>query len=204
MSQPTPDELQAAFDSAAAAHPLATTDDSQQSDTIYNILKRLPEASTYHRLLEQHPALVSVLGDVSNGEYTLFLPVDEAWNKVPELADDIAESGEESVLSMHISPHFLSEDYLRGMTNIPSIYQPDTSNGPQVIAAGPGEDGWTYGNSGKSTRAPIRAKNGIIYCIDQVISPPAPLLQVLRKTGNFFTLLKCIQVARFDEELAAQ
>lgn len=201
MAQPSPDDLEAAFQRISTSCPLASSDSSQQSDTIYNIITSLPDASTYHRLLEQHPSLVALLGDSSNGEFTLFLPVNSAWEQAPGLVVDAADAG---VLSMHISEHFIDETYLRSMTNIPTVHAPDTSNGPQVFPVRLDEDGWTVDRAGRFTQPSIRASNGIIYCIDRVILPPAPLRDVLRARGDFSTLLRAMKVSGFDEELAAQ
>ncbi|OAA75279.1 FAS1 domain protein [Akanthomyces lecanii RCEF 1005] len=201
MAQPSPDDLEVAFQRITTSCPLASSDSSQQSDTIYNIITSLPEAETYHRLLEEHPSLVALLGDSSNGEFTLFLPVNAAWEKATGLLVDAADAG---VLSMHISEHFIDEAYLRSMTNIPTAHEPDTSNGPQVFPIRLAEDGWTVDRAGRFTQPSIRASNGIIYCIDRVILPPPPLRDVLRARGSYSTLLHAMQASGFDEELATQ
>lgn len=201
MTQPTPDELEAAFQQLAVNFPPVLTDVSQQSDTIYDIAKTLPEASTYHRLLEQQPTLVGLLSDASNGEYTLFLPVNEAWKKFAGLAEGVADA---RVLSMHISEHFISEAYLRSMTNVPTIYAPDTCNGPQTFSSRMTKNGIVIGTFGRFTRSSIRASNGIIYCIDEVLLPPMPLLDTLRQKGNYSTLLRAVTISGFEEDLVAQ
>ncbi|OAQ98235.1 hypothetical protein LLEC1_06485 [Akanthomyces lecanii] len=193
---PSPDDLEAAFQKIAVGCPLASSDSTQQSDTIYNII------TTYHRLLEQHPNLVALLGDSSNGEFALFLPVNSAWEEAPGRLVDAADAG---VLAMHISAHFIDEAYLRSMTNVPTVHEPETSNGPQVFPIRIAEDGWTVDGAGRFTQPSIRASNGIIYCIDRVILPPASLRDVLRARGSYATLLRAMQVSGFDEEeLATQ
>ncbi|TQV93289.1 fasciclin domain family protein [Cordyceps javanica] len=206
MLQPSPDDLEAAFRRIEDAHPITPSGNSQQSETIYNIIKGLPEASSYHRLLEQHPSLIALLADPSNGEFTLFLPVNAAWQKDPGLAERVSgAAGSGALLSMHISPHFFGEAYLRSLTNIPTVYEPATSNGPQTfplrLAA---EDGWIVGRSGRFVQPSIRAGNGIIHRVDEVMLPPAPLLEVLRARGGYSTLLRAVRLTGFDEELAAQ
>lgn len=206
MLQPSPDDLEVAFHKIEASYPLAASDSTHQGETIYNIIKALPDASTYHRLLEQHPSLIGLLADASDGEFTLFLPVNKAWEKEPGLAARVAAAAADdaSVLAMHISKHFIDEAYLRGMTNIPTVYTPATSNGPQVFPIRLAEDGWTVDKAGRFTQPSIRASNGLIYCIDQVVQPRPPLLDVLRAKGRYDTLLRAIQVSGFGEALAGQ
>ncbi|KAJ6782231.1 hypothetical protein PWT90_08859 [Aphanocladium album] len=204
MVQPSPDALEAAFQQIEFSSPLPTSDDSQQSETIYNIIKGLPEASTYHRLLEQHPNLVALLADASNGEHSLFLPVNAAWEHEPGLDARVAEPADASVLSMHICPHFFNEAYLRSVTNVPTIYTPITCNGPQVFPVRLTEQGEEVGKSGRFTQPSIRAANGIIYPIDTVIPTPTPLLAVLQDRGNYSILLRAIRASRFEDDLAAE
>lgn len=204
MTQASPEELQEAYESIESKHPLASSDDSLQNETICAILEHLPEASIYNKLLKQHPNLVALLSDTSNGEYTLFLPVDKAWGSPSGLEERVITAADSNVLSMHISEHYINEAYPRGMTNIPSIFEPDTCNGPQAFSIQLTQDGWMINKSGRFTRSSLRACNGIIYFIDQVILPPAPLLDVLRSKGNFSTLIKAMSTFGFDLEFAAQ
>lgn len=204
MPQPTPDELQVAYEALNQASPQATTDTSHDDETIYNILKALPEASTYHQLLEKHPDLVRLLSGTENGEYTLLLPVNAAWDSAPGLAEQVGSSADPGVLSLHISDHFLSDVYSRSMTNFPSIYEPDSSNGPQVIALGLDEKGRKVGEKGRFVRPSMRASNGIVYFIDQVMTPPKYLVEVLYAKGNYSALIHAIKVSGFAEDPAAQ
>ncbi|KAJ3496047.1 hypothetical protein NLG97_g2948 [Lecanicillium saksenae] len=203
MIQPSPEELKAAFQKIEASSPLAASDDSRQSETIYDIVKSLPEASTYHRLLEQHPNLIELLADASNGEYTLFLPVDAAWEREPGLAERVADTPEAGVLSMHISESFINEAYLRSMTNVPTIYAPNTCNGPQTFSVRLTERGQEIGKSGRFTQPSIRASNGIIHSIDEVIHPPHSLLTALRDRSNYSILLRAMRESGFEDDLAA-
>ncbi|OAA55648.1 FAS1 domain protein [Cordyceps fumosorosea ARSEF 2679] len=216
MPQPNPDELEAAFQRLVAAHPLPLSSSTHSGETIYDVLKTLPEASAYHQLLERYPRLVALLADVSDGEVTLFLPVNAAWegaataaaglSGVDAEADADAGAGaEEALLAMHVSPHFLDQAYLRSMTNVPTIHAPGTINRPQVFPLRLGEAGWTLAGGGRFLAGEgIRARNGLIYRIDRVITPPGALLEVLRLRGTHTTLLHAVEVAGFAAELASR
>ncbi|KAH8901495.1 Fasciclin-domain-containing protein [Thozetella sp. PMI_491] len=187
------DLLEEAYHRLVAQLPHIPIDESRKGETIYDIIKSIPEAASFFRAIEQQPDVAAALRS-SDNEHTIFLPSDPPGETSALSNDDM-----EAVL-LHISPHYLTTEGFLHMPNVPTLLTPPKSNGPQILRTCPFSLGWHINDSARIVEGNIRASNGIIHKIDRTISSPPALLPTLEQSGlSFFR--RAIHVSNLESLL---
>lgn len=148
---------------AMAAQPMADPMASTQYPTIGQIIKDRPEFKTINMG-------ISKLGqsDMLNtpGEYTLFAPTDDAFKKLPLSAImDVMKNNDKMVAigKMHVvRGRYMTAD-LMNMDKVTTIDGKDL----KITHSG----GKVYVNGAELVKPNIKASNGVIHGIDQVLMP---------------------------------
>lgn len=157
--------------------PANNVAEAAQSDTsIVEMLGGQSDLSTATGLLKS-AGLEQTLNGV--GSYTLFLPVNDAFESLPE-DQRTALSAEEgrpqaiALIGQHISPGYVArEDMMRGLAAEGGAGQLATM-GAQPLALRRQGDAVVIGTGEDGPRIvgdPVMARNGIVYRIDRVIPP---------------------------------
>jgi transforming growth factor-beta-induced protein len=134
----------------------------------------------------------------AGGPYTVFAPTDEAFAKLPEgtipaLLNDKPKL--RAILKYHVVPAKVtakevveldSAETLLGQTVEIRHSSPVRINGALI------------------TKTDIMAANGVIHVIDEVILPPADIVDVAREAGSFNTLLKAVHAAGLADTLRSK
>ena len=178
---------------AASLLPAARLDaaDPAESKTIGRIVRERADLSRFLTLLDK-TEIGSQLSERTDSRYTVFAPVDAAFDKLPEgsveiLLDPKNDDRLEEVFAYHVltrsEPAFRLEKY--------SLLRMATG---QFLSV-------DYGNDRIGEAAcigkPIACANGTIYLIDQVLTPKTDdLLQTLQKDGRFTILTRAITASR--------
>lgn len=157
--------------------PANNVAEAAQSDS--NILAALgsqSDLSTATGLLKS-AGLEQTLNGV--GSYTLFLPVNDAFESLPEdqrtaLSTEEGRPQAIALISQHISPGYIArEDMMRGLAAEGGTGQLATM-GAQPLALRRQGDAVVIGTGENGPRIvgdPVMARNGIVYRIDRVIPP---------------------------------
>lgn len=122
------------------------------------------------------------LGTALDGEgsYTVFLPVDDAWESLEKAERQAIESTENrpqliSVLRQHIAPGYVLEsDLEKGLSDKDGSVTLTTMGAAPITLHRDGET-VTLGQGKEAPRivgAPIVAGNDVVYRIDRLIPPP--------------------------------
>lgn len=162
-----------------------------EAKTIGRTIREIPELSSFLQLLEK-TGIGSSLSESVNSSYTVFAPIDAAFKKLPKgavetLLDPRNDDRLEEVFRFHVketkeAPIFLEKYSLLRMTTR-QFLSINYKNGKI------GEAGFT----GKV----IPCSNGVIYLIDQVLTPTTDdLFQRLQKDGRFTIFTKAITASR--------
>lgn len=166
--------LGACSDDAAPANSVAEA--ARSDSNILSALGSQSDLSTATALLKS-AGLEQTLNGV--GSYTLFLPVNDAFDSLPEdqRTTLTAEAGRPqaiALISQHISPGYVArDDMLRGLAVEGGTGQLATM-GAQPLALRRQGDAVVIGNGEGAPRIvgePVMARNGIVYRIDRVIPP---------------------------------
>lgn len=149
---------------------------AQRDSNILAALGSQSDLSTATGLLKS-AGLEQTLNGV--GSYTLFLPVNDAFESLPEdqrtaLSTEEGRPQAIALISQHISPGYVArEDMMRGLAAEGGTGQLATM-GAQPLALRRQGDSVVIGTSEDGPRIvgePVMARNGIVYRIDRVIPP---------------------------------
>jgi uncharacterized surface protein with fasciclin (FAS1) repeats len=154
----------ASSDPASTAEPTATNDTATGKMTIVDIAAQGEKFKTLTAALK-----AAGLTDTLNGEgpFTVFAPTDEAFAKLPagtvdELLKPENKDALVQILTYHVVPGAVSSTDLKSG-------DVKTVEG-QSVAIKVGKSGVTV-NDAQVTTADIKARNGVIHVIDQVLRP---------------------------------
>lgn len=203
----TPEQMKELWDNLVLEAPKTPFDDSRKDQTLVEILENEPEASIFLARLKKYSSLFEALTN-ADVEHTLIVPVDNGWPRVKtrvaignlnggwspvnegalkdfkgaqSIHKSFEEKGvaiEESILSMHVSPHYLSMDDLLSMPNVPTLRQCLVSNRRPVLNINASASGYTI-NGIPIVKGNIRANNGIIHFIAEPFCLPMSLEEIL-------------------------
>lgn len=165
------DGLEERFGQQASLLAPMPLDKSNDNQTIYAILQGTPSASCFLEHLDRTPSIASLLRDTESGEYTVFVPPNDA----------IPPAGKEAAwLEAHVSKHYVSTETMACLANAASILRDGHANGPQIVRLR--AEGATYGANRTSTiaRANLVAKNGILHFLEGVDMPPGSTKDVIK------------------------
>lgn len=190
-----PDILEHAYNELVETVPETPLDTSRATDSLYEIICAAADATVFSKLLKQDPRLVSLFQDPSSGEHTVFLPIDSAWEASQQSIEDI--------LSVHISPHYVTTEGLLHMPNVATILTPICSNGPQIVRTRFDSSGWNLNRTAHIVKGNIIAGNGVIHYTDHVLLPPPDILGVLELDDDLSTLRRAIRMTGLESEFTS-
>jgi uncharacterized surface protein with fasciclin (FAS1) repeats len=181
-AQKTPDELEKEYEQLAEQLKPTTYNKEYAGKTLYQFLVDDKASLNFLNLLHQCPQLLSTTQD-ANSEYTIFLPTAQSWEDGRDYKNAASKEIEE-LISMHISPHYVTTKGFLHMPNVPMLLRPSHSNGPQIVRARASSGGrWELNHSTHVTEENIVCSNGVIHRVDQVLVPPSGLLAVMERNG---------------------
>ncbi len=173
------DSVEAPQDNSPAVGeaPDATTDPSATgsltgSETIAEVAANDASLSTFNTAIEA-AGLTDALNEP--GPYTVFAPSDEAFESLPpdtleQLLLPENRDQLQQLLAYHVVPGELSAEQLQSGSV-------DTLAGSQLMVTVGSQAQDVTVNNAMVTQADLRASNGIVHVVDQVILPPAASLQ---------------------------
>ena len=166
-----------------------------------NIVETAAEAGSFNTLLAAAKA-AGLAEELSTGEYTVFAPTDEAFNKVDkEAIADLLEAENKAdlvaILKYHVVPGKVMAADAAKLTAAPTL------NGQQLeldVTASPP----TVGGA-KIVKTDIACSNGVIHVVDAVIMPVTKTIpEVATDAGKFKTLLAAAKAAGLAETLGTE
>ena len=137
-----------------------------------------------------------------DGPFTVFAPTDEAFNQLPKgTVEDLLKPENKQklidILTYHVASGRLRAEEVAERRTV------ETLNGQRVAVAI--DDGGIGLNNASVISADIRASNGIIHVIDQVLIPETRTIpEVADAASSFNTLLTAVTEADLAEVLASE
>ena len=114
----------------------------------------------------------------SPGPITVFAPDDAAFAKLPSaLADALMKPGGATMLKLTMGNHAVAglvtvEAIDDGLAKAPAVAVPAMNGMPLVIKR---EGGVLTVNGARVIKGPMKVDNGLVYVVDTVLVPPAPI-----------------------------
>lgn len=165
------------------------------TENIVQLAQGNPELNSLVTALTKFPGLV---GDLQNGEFTVFAPTNQAFENVltaigQNSIDDLPEDVLRSILEYHVVPNA-------------TIRSTQLENGTATTVQGEDitinvDGGVTFNGSARVVTADVSASNGIVHVIDQVLVQPSvtPIVGTIVAPAyfnkSFTTLIAAVQAA---------
>ncbi|KAK3191203.1 hypothetical protein K4F52_002792 [Lecanicillium sp. MT-2017a] len=186
----TPDDLEREYTQLQEGYPPAPIDTTRQAQTLHDILTSDTEAAAFLESAAAYPDILSLLKGTESGEHTVFVPINAAWETA---------SADKETVAAHFSPHFVSDEGLRHMPNVPTLCTPASSNGPLVICTKLTPSGWDLNHGAAAiVHRNVRASNGIIHYLDHALLPPPSTAKTLSSNPEFSYLQKAVTLTGAD------
>ncbi|KAF1808838.1 Fasciclin-domain-containing protein [Eremomyces bilateralis CBS 781.70] len=155
--------------------------------TVYELISKSKYTTKLAALIDEDEDLVQLLNG-TEANYTVFAPVDKAFEKLPHHHKPPKELIKK-LLTYHVADGLYSPKRLLISQTIPTRYEPDTLNGPQRIAVKLSFKGLTLNYYSKFIVSNIPATNGLIHGIDSLLFPPLPTTPLLSLLPSSFSTL---------------
>ena len=156
----------AAVVALAVAIPVATAEQARPAAKKPNIVQVASKAGEFKTLvaLVKKAGLAGTLS--SKGPFTVFAPTDAAFKKVPKATLD-ALAKDKKMLKAVLLYHVVKGRV--PASKVVTLDSAKTVNGKSVAIEV--KDGKVYVNDAQVTTADVKARNGIIHVIDEVLIP---------------------------------
>lgn len=165
--------------------------------TIYQLISESKYTTKFSKIVNEYDDIVKLLNS-TEANYTLFVPVDSAFEHIPE---DKKPSKEfiEKVLLYHIAEEEYPAGRLLHTQTVPTVLKEKLlGDKPQRLRISVGFGGIRINYFSKISGGNIHAKNGVIYGVDHILVPPPYVgREISLFPGIFSTLLLAYEKTDF-------
>ena len=159
------------------------------NETVYQLIAKSKYTTKLAALINEYEDLVKTLNStVAN--FTVFAPVDHAFEKIPEDAPKPSKEELEKVLLYHVSSDFYPAGRVLVTHTIPTLLGGEGIGGEaQRLSTNIGLKGLTVNFYSRIIAIDIFGTNGVIHGVDSILVPPPKAADVIQfLPGEFSTL----------------
>ncbi|KAL8723118.1 MAG: hypothetical protein Q9225_000521 [Loekoesia sp. 1 TL-2023] len=159
------------------------------NQTVYELIATSKYTTKLAAAINEYPDLVTLL-DGTLANYTVFAPVDSAFEKIPDDAPKPSKETLKKILLYHVSPEFYPAGKVLVTHTVPTALTVDTVGiGPQRLSTNIGLKGLTVNFYSRIIAIDIFGTNGVIHGIDSLLVPPPNAADIITfLPGQFSTL----------------
>ncbi|KAL8925040.1 MAG: hypothetical protein Q9208_003724 [Pyrenodesmia sp. 3 TL-2023] len=160
------------------------------NQTVYELIASSKYTTKLAAAINEYPDLVVLLnGTLAN--YTIFAPIDSAFEKIPEDAPKPSKELLKKVLLYHVSPEFYPAARVLVTHTVPTALTVDTVGiGPQRLSTNIGLKGLTVNFYSRIVAIDIFGTNGVIHGIDSLLVPPPNVADIISFLPAEFSTLE--------------
>ncbi|KAI4238777.1 MAG: hypothetical protein LQ349_000858 [Xanthoria aureola] len=161
----------------------------EPNQTVYQLISSSKYTTKLAAAINEYPDLVELLNGTT-ANYTVFAPVDSAFDKIPDKAPKPSKEFLKKVLLYHVSPEFYPAGKVLVTHTVPTALTVDTVGiGPQRVSTNIGLKGLTVNFYARIIAIDIFGTNGVIHGIDSLLVPPPNVVDIIQfLPGEFSTL----------------
>jgi uncharacterized surface protein with fasciclin (FAS1) repeats len=157
--------------------------------TIYELINKSNHTTKFAKLVDKYESIVKLLNS-TKANYTLFVPIDEAFEHVPKHHKKFGEEFIENLLSYHIGLGQRPAYSLLSTHTIPTALNETWLGGlPQRLRSRVGLRGAKINFYSKLVAADILAANGVIHAVSRILVPPPMVGRELTLFPSAFSTL---------------
>ncbi|KAM0466748.1 hypothetical protein ACHAPV_000255 [Trichoderma viride] len=163
----------------------------ESSHTIYELISKSKYTTKFAKLVDDHPSVVELLNSTdSNSNYTLFVPLDKAFEDIPDDHKKPSKKVVEDVLRYHIGLGEYPAKRILHTYTLPTAHDEELLGGePQRLRTSVGLGGVKINFYSKVVAADIVAKNGVIHAVNHILVPPPYLGRIITLFPDRFSTL---------------
>ncbi|KAL6721906.1 hypothetical protein ACLMJK_001011 [Lecanora helva] len=159
------------------------------NQTVYELIANSKYTTKLAALVNEYPDVVEILNGTA-ANYTVFAPIDKAFEKIPDDAPKPSKEDLKKILLYHVSDDFFPAGRVLVTGTFPSLLSVDTLGiGPQRISNQISLRGLTVNFYSRIIAIDIFGTNGVIHGIDSLLIPPPKTAEIVQLLpGEFSTL----------------
>jgi uncharacterized surface protein with fasciclin (FAS1) repeats len=195
------DAVQAQWDEVASSFAGGHHGHEFPEQTIYQVISESNYTTKFAKLVDEHPAVVKLLNSTSAGNYTLFVPIDSAFEHIPEHHKKPSDEFVEKLLFYHIAlGNYPAGRVLHSHTIPTALNETYLGGDAQRLRARLGLHGVKLNFYSTIVATNVAAKNGLIHAVrDIIVPPPFAGREVSLFPQYFSTLLLAWQKTEFGK-----
>ncbi|KAM0722186.1 hypothetical protein Q7P37_001627 [Cladosporium fusiforme] len=159
--------------------------------TVYELIANSKYTTKFAKLLKEYPDLVDKLNS-TKANYTVFAPIDKAFEKIPEHHKKPSKEFLESLLSYHVVEDLYPAKRVLFTHTVPTLLKGDhlaDKPKPQRLGFHIGLRGLTVNFYSRIVAINIPGTNGVIHGVDSILLPPPNVATIIDLLpGEFSTL----------------
>ncbi|KAG8528693.1 uncharacterized protein KY384_006380 [Bacidia gigantensis] len=157
--------------------------------TVYELISGSKYTTKLAALINEYEDLVKLLNGTA-ANYTVFAPIDKAFEKIPDDAPKPSKEQLKNVLLYHTSADFYPAGRVLVTHTIPTLLDGEHIGGkPQRLSTNIGIKGLTVNFYSRIIAIDIFGTNGVIHGVDSLLIPPPKAAEVIQLLpGEFSTL----------------
>jgi len=160
--------------------------------TVYELIAKSKYTTKLAALINDDEDLVKLLNG-TKANYTVFAPIDRAFEKIPEDAPKPSKEMIRKLISYHVSDDIYPAGRVLHTHTIPSLLKLSTLGKellPQRLAINVGFKGLTVNFYSRVVAIDIFGTNGVIHAVDSLIIPPPTVLEIIDLLPTEFSTLE--------------
>jgi uncharacterized surface protein with fasciclin (FAS1) repeats len=156
--------------------------------TVYELISKSNYTTKLAKLIDEYPDLVEKLNSTKSN-YTVFAPIDSAFEKIPHHGHKPSKEDIEKVLLYHVSNDFYPAGRVLHSYTIPTLYEPELLGHKQRLTVRVTLKGPAINFYSKIVAVNIFGTNGVVHGVDSLLIPPPNVASIIDLLpGEFSTL----------------
>jgi uncharacterized surface protein with fasciclin (FAS1) repeats len=162
--------------------------DGKPNLTVYELISKSNYTTKLAKLIDEYPDLVEKLNSTKKN-YTVFAPIDSAFEKIPHHGHKPSKEDIEKVLLYHVSDDFYPAGRVLHSYTIPTLYEPELLGHKQRLTVRVTLKGPAINFYSKIVAVNIFGTNGVVHGVDSILVPPPNVASIIDLLpGEFSTL----------------
>ncbi|MCJ1228808.1 hypothetical protein MMC12_005471 [Toensbergia leucococca] len=159
------------------------------NQTVYELIAGSKYTTKLAALISEYDDLVELLNGTT-ANFTVFAPIDKAFEKIPEHAPKPSKEFLKKVLTYHISSEFYPAGRVLVTHTIPTLLEGESLGGEaQRLSTNIGLRGLTVNFYSRIIAIDIFGTNGVIHGVESILIPPPKTVDIISfLPGEFSTL----------------
>ncbi|KAI0201809.1 FAS1 domain-containing protein [Astrocystis sublimbata] len=158
--------------------------------TLYQAISESNYTKKFAALVGDFPDIVDLLNSTKSN-VTVFVPLDKAFEKIPEHGHKPPKEFLEKIIEYHILPGYYPGRRVLGSHTLPTaLKSPGLAGRPQRLRTSLSLFGLKLNFYARTVKLDFVARNGIAHAVDSILVPPPPARRLISLLPSKFSTLE--------------